>query len=716
MDIEANEQTTTQLTASISDDGEIAAINWQQTGGPAVTLSGAETATLSFTTPDVERDTELRFTVTATDNFGKNATAGVVVLVKVVDVTFNIQGVVSDAPIRNAAVNARIDGVWYATTANGSGEYNLEVQLRLDASDELIVLNATSPDSSLVAFQSVLGTTVEILSAAGNDSTLTNNELFATNITNVTSAHYALLMHANNGTAPATPAELQQATSEMNGDLLLPIATAIKLVLDYSADNADLVLPAKFANIADWLADGTAVREYVHHAKLKASAVYDEASAAILADDKLVRSQLALTDLIGHYFIDREMANSRELAQIIIRADKTGSWLQSNAGGDFNWNQTSEGIVVDFGTPGLLLSNESRETYLLSATLAITSQTTDIVQFVAKKVLAMPPRDSGMVDPEITIKLDSFKAFKPNALINASTVLDMDQAYALPYAGQNSTFAPESLFNITTLLSVAEVEFTGNPETGGVAYFTTADYVSPDGLAAETSSYPWHINGVGQAVITLSDSDTIEISVLPVRRTQDNPVVSVRSLVGGYSRAITYAAAAKREQRWLEDSVPGIYVIPADPLNVTDMFWLELYEDNTAITVSIGDTNRDGVISDNEIAQQPGFWQIDEAGALHVRRYRSNENNRICQPTGWQPAAEDSCQLYNDRAIHLNNLGNLTAAGEQELSIVIDHRFYDSFGRGGATGYPQLEQDQLSWAGRYNIIWKKVLERPILLN
>ncbi|SNY49365.1 hypothetical protein SAMN06297280_1377 [Arsukibacterium tuosuense] len=716
LDTEADEQSTSELAANITDDGVITAIAWLQIGGPAVTLEGADTLTLRFTAPDVEQQTALRFRLTVTDNLGKSSSAEVTVTVNLVDVVFNVQGFVSDAAISYAEVSTRIDGVWYSTTANASGEYNLNVKLTTDENSELIVLHATSPDSDIVVFQSLLGTTQQLLSAAGNDKTLSNNEMFATNITNVSAAHYALLMHANNGVAPTTSTELQNAMQEMNGDLLIPFATAIKLVLDYSADNAELALPARYADTAEWLADSASVRHYIHQAKLKASAVYDDAAAAILADHKLVKVQLAPDDVTGHYFVDRTSATSREVSQIIIREDKTGTWLQNNAGGDFSWSQTSDGVVLDFGTPGLLLANESRETHLMSVTLAITSQTADLVHFVAKKMLASPHSDSWVTDPEITTTIVSFKAFKPNALINASDMLELNQVYTLPYAGRNSEFAPDSLFNIATLLHAAEVEFTGSVEAGGVAYFTTADYISPDGLLAETRPYPWHINAAGQVIIALSDSEVVEISVLPVRLVQDNPVVSVRSQIGGQGRATTYVAAAKREPRWLAASVPGIYAIPGDPLNVTDMFWLELYDDKTAITVSIGDTNRDGVISDNEIAQQPGFWQIDEAGALHVRRYRSNENSRICQPTAWQPAPEDSCQLYNDRAIHLNNVGNLTAEDEQDLSIVIDHRFYDSFNRGGTTGNPQLGFDLLSWASRYNIIWKKVPVRPISLN
>jgi chitinase len=51
-------------------DGTIAAYLWTQTSGPAVTLSGANTATATFTAPQVTSNTGLTFRLTVTDNQG----------------------------------------------------------------------------------------------------------------------------------------------------------------------------------------------------------------------------------------------------------------------------------------------------------------------------------------------------------------------------------------------------------------------------------------------------------------------------------------------------------------------------------------------------------------------------------------------------------------------------------------------------------------------
>ena len=65
-----NEGVTVNLDGSGSSDadGSIAAYAWTQTAGTPVTLSGANTATPSFTAPAVAADTTLTFQLTVTDN------------------------------------------------------------------------------------------------------------------------------------------------------------------------------------------------------------------------------------------------------------------------------------------------------------------------------------------------------------------------------------------------------------------------------------------------------------------------------------------------------------------------------------------------------------------------------------------------------------------------------------------------------------------------
>jgi hypothetical protein len=80
-----NENTATSLNGSASSDpdGDALSFSWTQIGGPAVTLSGANTATPTFTTPSVNScGVSLTFRLTVNDGFGGTAFDDVVIHVK----------------------------------------------------------------------------------------------------------------------------------------------------------------------------------------------------------------------------------------------------------------------------------------------------------------------------------------------------------------------------------------------------------------------------------------------------------------------------------------------------------------------------------------------------------------------------------------------------------------------------------------------------------
>ncbi len=98
------------LSGSGSDpDGSIASFAWTQTAGPAVTLSGATTATATFTTPPVTADTVLTFQLTVTDNQGATGTASV-----------NVTVHPNTPPIANAGADQSVNK-GAAVTLSGSG-------------------------------------------------------------------------------------------------------------------------------------------------------------------------------------------------------------------------------------------------------------------------------------------------------------------------------------------------------------------------------------------------------------------------------------------------------------------------------------------------------------------------------------------------------------------------------------------------------------------
>lgn len=159
-------------TGSSDGDGDIVGLQWTQTAGTAVTLSGADTATASFTAPDAAGT--LSFTLSVTDDEGATATDSVDVTVAA-DITpdpfaFTDLGevtpgtaVLSD-PITvtgiNSAAPVSVTGGYYSL--NGEATC-LRTSGSVVASDQIRVCHSASAD---------FGTTVETTLTIGADGVL----------------------------------------------------------------------------------------------------------------------------------------------------------------------------------------------------------------------------------------------------------------------------------------------------------------------------------------------------------------------------------------------------------------------------------------------------------------------------------------------------------------------------------------------------------------
>lgn len=147
-DEDADEGTTVTLTGSGSDsDGDVTGYAWAQVGGPAVSLTGAATATAAFTAPDVSGPTALTFRLAVTDDDGDSDTDDVIVTVlpvlehepNVIEAT--LAGRTATTPL------PRGGGAW-ALTLDGLGD--------LPAGDHLLTATAYDGAGEVLAADTAL--------------------------------------------------------------------------------------------------------------------------------------------------------------------------------------------------------------------------------------------------------------------------------------------------------------------------------------------------------------------------------------------------------------------------------------------------------------------------------------------------------------------------------------------------------------------------------
>jgi hypothetical protein len=108
-----DEQTQVSVTATVSDsDGSVVSTSWTQVSGPQVTMSGADSASMSFTAPAVKQAEDLVFRVTVTDNEGGVASDEVTITVNPVN----------HAPVVNAGTDQTVDEQIVVTLAGQASD------------------------------------------------------------------------------------------------------------------------------------------------------------------------------------------------------------------------------------------------------------------------------------------------------------------------------------------------------------------------------------------------------------------------------------------------------------------------------------------------------------------------------------------------------------------------------------------------------------------
>lgn len=141
----AAEKSSVSLAATAADaDGSVTTYNWVQTSGDHVTLTGADTATLSFTAPSVTEDTPLGFSLTVTDDDEEATLVEGVVTITPVKTSFTVTGTVSEAAFANATIRGTLAGQTFTATADATGTFSLPMQADDDETNLFADIRASS--------------------------------------------------------------------------------------------------------------------------------------------------------------------------------------------------------------------------------------------------------------------------------------------------------------------------------------------------------------------------------------------------------------------------------------------------------------------------------------------------------------------------------------------------------------------------------------------
>jgi hypothetical protein len=297
---------------------------------------------------DVEYTPKADFVGTDTFSYTAKAEDGVTAngtVTLTVQAALTLKGVVTDGPIANAAVTAKVGTQSFTTTADAQGAYSLAVTTSTPADAVQLSANGVGAQSH-VKLTATLGDLASLYKQADKAGVLAG-----AGVTHYSTALAALLADANAGQAPATVAKAAELGRSVAPERLLELATAIKLVVDKGVP-----LPSGVADTA------ALVSSPGSSAALKAFIAQQQASNAtqlattrdeVLTATGVPGQGFAPTVATHRFFYDLLLGTSGTAIQAVFQPDGTGrlATQDGDASGKWSFDATQGDVVFSLDVP-----------------------------------------------------------------------------------------------------------------------------------------------------------------------------------------------------------------------------------------------------------------------------------------------------------------------------------------------------------------------------
>ncbi|ALU41635.1 hypothetical protein [Pseudoalteromonas rubra] len=347
------EQQAFTLNAAATDsDGSVVSLDWLYESDLITTVSKHQDGSATFTSEDIMADHQVVFTAVATDDKGATTKQAYPVTIKrrVASVTLN--GIVTDEPIANASVSIEVAGQTKEVAADAQGTYSAQVTVDESEADALVRIVALGgADQTEVKFVSQLNSVSKLLVQAGEDKILSKDENFSVNVTNVTTAEYALLTRGDN--TLSSDDGLSEALLNVDADEKLQLAALIKIVVD----NDEYTLPEGVNSTLELVADKESAAQFEKEVESKDPTLIDQTRKEIIEDDELVSGKAG--SMAGDYIIHSPAYRVNPVYHLQLDEAGTGSVAAMNQVSVKEWTQ-NEGVVQVLLTEPLVLERFQR--------------------------------------------------------------------------------------------------------------------------------------------------------------------------------------------------------------------------------------------------------------------------------------------------------------------------------------------------------------------
>ncbi|QSX41102.1 PKD domain-containing protein [Shewanella cyperi] len=695
------------LTAVASDsDGSISSYSWSQKSGTSVILNGANTASISFTAPAVTEDENLVFTVTVTDDKGATAFKDVTVTVTAKMLELTLQGKVTDGPIANAKVTVSVGEQEFITAADENGDYHIGLRVDDSYATKLINITAVGPaQGSPVKLVSLLGSLEHLIEQAGADGILTKDEIFGVNVTNVTSAVSALMQAASPDGLIYTQDAFDSAARVYDTSQVLPLATAVKLLLDYAEANPELAIPEGVANTQELITHLESAQKYLRQAQLGMTSVYEEALAAIISDENIVATNTGSGNIpIADSYYFKSSGGDMNGARLVLNADGTGSLQHIYTPMiELTWTLGDQGLILTYDGDGLWYIRNEREgqvEYHRTQThIKWLSRSGDVDQMIMQHTANTHYLEGQIPDGEVVFP-EVVQAVKSAGVKTVQPQLEIGALYSVPRAHYLDGDLSYSAINLQLEnADTAKLEFPMMSADGSLHFQrVTAHYNYNDaGHLVLTTDYKQQPLALDYAFI--GKDKVLEANVFFENKTEQNALLENALFL------------RKEVDKWSLQSVVGIFQEKSAAILPLNYNWTEINADGSVLMVKVSDGNADGEISEREISHYSGLWQITDNGNLSIRRYRFNravtDTTGYCIPDSFDPASTDTCVLEYERQWNLHQV-----VGDQYYVQRINRNYVYGLDSTGEV----IQQHTVDYASLSNAVLYKVDSRPYPLS
>ncbi|ACV27901.1 PKD domain-containing protein [Kangiella koreensis] len=624
-DQSVDEQTAVTVEGSGTDsDGSIASYAWTQTSGPQISLGNTSQQNLEFTAPVAKQATSLEFTLTVTDNDGASGSDSVTVTVNPVDEQkVTLQGVVTDGPIANAAVTAEVAGRTYSTTADASGNYTLEIGADEDEnlSELLVVLTADGVDEQLhVKLKSLVDSFGSILEQAGNDNILTADENNGVNVTHFSTAILGLLVIEKGENYLTNSSSFEAGLPTLSGIGVWEIATATKLIIDYSDQYPELGLPEGVENSWEFASNKNAINEYLSDIPDHHDALYNEIKNSTYDQAPLFEPSI----ITPQKYIE---VNNKFMTTTQFNFEESG-------GGRMNYSAVEQSLSVNNAVDKLQLSLEGKvvstgsifKDYMGTEYQVYRDEiwenievkvikSTELADLVALKIDGRYQFDTSPFydfEDELFSKYDVKLFIKKTLPITNDDLLGVRMLPTLaPSLDPDEDLdTPYGTFPKIVSTEAVVIEFFEN----GTA----------ESISGNFGNGSWNITSEGSLALYLENAN------LKVRKVSTNLWAVEAYDAFGTSLGFAAGMSALKDGTLLdEEGAVGVYAVDGLISDTSSTYyWFEVQEGGVGYQFGGNDSNNNGILETSEYSRNQFFWEIVD-GKLQLNIYR-NISNQVC--------------------------------------------------------------------------------------